>query len=117
MPKTLLLDRDVWDLVLDAAGDIACASEPYSVAQNVASALRTFAGECWYGKQKGMPYWQQILGHYPPMALVRDRITSEAMKEQDVAQVRVQSLDATGRTLTGEVLVIDTNGQQSGVTF
>lgn len=104
-------------MVLDAAGDIACASEPYAVAQNVASAIRTFTGDCWYAQNKGMPYWRQILGHYPPMALVRDRITSEAMKEDDVAQVRVQRLDAAGRVLTGEVLVIDTNGQNSGVTF
>jgi len=117
MPKTLLLDCDVWDLVLDAAGDMACATEPYAIAQNVASAIRTFTGDCWYDQKKGMPYWQQILGRYPPMAVVRDRIVAEATKEQGVAQVQVQRLSATGRTLTGDVLVIDENGQKSGVTF
>ena len=45
MSKTLLLDLNAWDLVLDSSGNIALASEPYSVVQDVASALRTFAGD------------------------------------------------------------------------
>lgn len=117
MPKTLLLDRDAWDVVLDASGNWAVASEPYAIAQDVASAIRTFTGDCWYDQRKGMPYWQQILGHYPPMAMVRDRIAQEAMREPKVARVTVQRLDVTDRALTGDVLVIDENGQESGVTF
>lgn len=117
MPKTLLLDTAEWDLVLDANGDIALADEPYAISQDVASAIRTFQTDCWYDQRKGMPYWQQILGHYPPMALVRSAIVKEAMGEPNVAQVKVRRLDLTDRLVTGEVLVIDADGRENGVTF
>ena len=42
--NTLLLDTLRWDLCLDVHGNIAVASDPYSVAQDVASAIRTFSG-------------------------------------------------------------------------
>jgi len=55
---TLLLDLDNWDLTVDAAGNWAVASPPYAIAQDVASAIKTFQlqagpndpvlGECWY---------------------------------------------------------------------
>ena len=117
MPKTLLLDTDEWDLVLDANGDIALADEPYAIAQDVASAIRTFKTDCWYDQRKGMPYWQQILGHYPPMSLVRAAIVKEVMAEPKVAQVTVRRLGIDGRLLTGDVLVVDTDGRENGVTF
>lgn len=117
MPKTLLLDTDEWDLVLDANGDIALADEPYAISQDVASAIRTFKTDCWYDQRKGMPYWQQILGHYPPMALVRSAIVKEAMGEPKVVQVTVNRLGITDRRVTGEVLVIDADGRENGVTF
>lgn len=117
MPKTLLLDTDEWDLVLDANGDIALAGEPYAISQDVASAIRTFKTDCWYDQRKGIPYWQQILGHYPPMALVRAAIVKEAMAEPKVAHVSVRRLGVDGRLLTGDVLVVDTDGRENGVTF
>lgn len=117
MPKTLLLDTDEWDLVLDANGDIALAGEPYAISQDVASAIRTFKKDCWYDQRKGMPYWQQILGRYPPMALVRAAIVKEAMGEPKVAQVAVRRLGIDGRLLTGDVLVVDTDGRENGVAF
>jgi hypothetical protein len=47
--NTLLLDVSSWDLCLDAAGNIAMASNPYSIAQDAASAIRTFAGDFTIG--------------------------------------------------------------------
>ena len=41
--STLLLDPDTWDLTVDNNGNIAVAAPPYAVAQDVASAIRTFA--------------------------------------------------------------------------
>ena len=64
--KTLLLDRTAWDLCLDSNGNIALASEPYSLAQDVASAVRLFLGECYYDTTKGIPYWTEVLGMLPP---------------------------------------------------
>lgn len=117
MHKTLLLDRDAWDLVLDAAGDIAVAGAPYATAQDVASAIRTFKGDCWYDQQKGIPYWQEVLGRYPPMALVRERITAEAMREPGVDRVEIVDMRLDDRSLSGRVLVHDKYGQSIEVAF
>jgi len=63
--NTLLLDTDKWDLVLDVSGNIAVASDPYSVAQDGASALKLVSGELWYDTTRGVPYFQRIFGKAP----------------------------------------------------
>jgi hypothetical protein len=115
--KTLLLDRDQWDLVLDSFGNIALAGNPYSIAQDVASAIKTFQGEVWYDKQLGIPHFEQILGHWPPIPLVKSLITEQALGVPEVAQAQVIVTGLKGRTLAGQVQVIDTAGQVQGVTF
>jgi hypothetical protein len=115
--KTLLLDRTAWDLVLDANGNIALADNPYAIAQNVASAVRTFIGECWYDSSQGLPYWQNILGQYPPISFVKQKIVEAAMTVPEVAEVQVILIDFVGRKLTGQIQVIDIYGQTNGVTF
>jgi hypothetical protein len=64
---TLLLDAAIWDLVMDASRNIALAAPPYAVAQDVASAARTFFGEVYYDTTIGVPYFAQILGQTPPV--------------------------------------------------
>lgn len=59
MHQSLLLTSS-WDLTLDGAGNIAVGDSDISIAQDVASACRTFLGECWYDNSLGMPYWQSI---------------------------------------------------------
>lgn len=117
MPKTLLLDRTAWDLVLDANGDIALAGEPYAIAQDVASAIKTFIGECWYDVSQGIPFWQEILGHMPPESLIKSRIINAAKTVPNVAEVKVVFVDFTDRALSGQVQIIDVNGKKSGVSF
>ena len=53
--NTLYLDPQSWDLVLDTAGNIALAKDPYAKAQDVASACRLFAGELYDDTEKGIP--------------------------------------------------------------
>ena len=60
-----------WDLCVDNSGNIALATEPYALAQDVASAIKLFKGELWYDAQKGVPYFEKILGKRPPAALFR----------------------------------------------
>src|ERR1700730_16212385 len=67
---TWLLDWETGDSCLDAAGNIAVASAPYSIAQDVATQLSAFLGECWYDTTQGVPYWQQVLGKRPPASLL-----------------------------------------------
>lgn len=114
---TLLLDQGAWDLVLDSAGNIAVAQAPYSIAQDVASAVRTFLGECWYDTSQGLPYWQQILGKYPPLSFVRQKIREVALSVPDVAEVQVVITSFSARVLAGQIQIIDTDGVAAGVSF
>lgn len=115
--KSLLLDRTAWDLVLDVAGNIAVCTEPYSLAQDVANACRLFAGELWYDTPKGIPYFTEVLGHQPPLALVRSRLVEAALTVPGVVSAQVVITKFEGRTITGQVQFIDTTGASHGVTF
>lgn len=115
--NTLLLDQTAWDLVLDVNGNIALAGAPYAIAQDVASATRTFLGECWYDTDQGLPYWQQILGELPPMQYIAEQIQDAALTVPDVvvAQATFQSFD--NRQLAGQIQIIDTDGAINNVAF
>lgn len=103
--KTLLLDRTAWDLVLDAAGNIALASEPYAIAQDVASAIRLFKGEAYYDTSQGVPYWEQFLGQRPPLSLVKAEVVKAALTVPGVLDARCFLASFINRTLTGQVQV------------
>lgn len=44
MANTVLLNPRTWDLILNSSRSIAMASEPYALAQDVASACKLFKG-------------------------------------------------------------------------
>lgn len=115
MSKTLLLDRTAWDLVLDSAGNIALAAEPYSVAQDVASAVRVFAGELWYDTTQGVPYWEQILGKRPALSLVKAAVVKAALTVPDVVSARCLIASFKGRELTGQVQVKLTDAASAAI--
>lgn len=115
--NTLLLDRTAWDLVLDASGNIAMASNPYALAQDVASAVKLFKGECWYDTSKGIPYWQQILGHWPPLAVIRAYVESAALTVPGVVKAQCKIVQTADRTITGQVEITDAAGVAQDVTF
>ncbi|OYV51632.1 MAG: hypothetical protein B7X10_00575 [Burkholderiales bacterium 21-58-4] len=114
---TILLDPDSWDMVVDAAGNIAMATQPYSIAQDVASACRLFSGELWYDTAKGVPYFEQILGKNPPLSLIKAEIVKAALTVPNVvsAQCFISAFD--GRSITGQVQVVDTFGTQTVVSI
>ena len=115
--KTLLLDLTLWDLVLDASGGIAVAADPYSVAQDVASACRTFIGECWYDTSIGISYFQQVLGHTPPLALVKQQLVDAALTVPGCSNPVVYLSAVSERSLTGQVQFTDSNGNRQAVGF
>ena len=115
--NTLLLDQTLWDLCKDAKGNIAMASDPYSIAQDVASAIRLFQAELWYDTSKGIPYFQQILGQRPSLQFYKQQIINAAQAVPGVAQVRVLFAEFTGRKLTGQIQIIDTAGNTNNVNF
>lgn len=115
--NTLLLDQTVWDLVLDANGNIAMAQAPYAIAQDVASATRTFLGECWYNNNYGLPYWQQILGEFPPLQYVAEQIEAQALTVPDVVAAQATFSSFENRSLAGQIQIIDTDGAINNVAF
>lgn len=108
---TLALDNATWDLTLDVDGNIAVAAGPAAIAQDVASATRTFLGEEWYDVTFGVPYLQQILGQAPPLQFVKLQLIAAAMTVPNVVSVKC-FLTGPGRdrTLGGQLQITDNLG-------
>jgi hypothetical protein len=114
---TLFLLPGTWDLTLDASGNIALASEPYSLAQDAASACRTFLTECWYDQTIGVPYWQDILGHFPALSIVKADLVDAAMTVPGVASAQVFITGVVNRQITGQIQVTDSSGTTTAASF
>jgi hypothetical protein len=108
MAKTLPLADD-WDLHLDAFGNLSLTDPDVSLAQDVASAIRTFLGECWYDTSLGLPYFEAILGQRPPRSLVVAKIQQEALRVPEVGTAVVRFLGLKDRALTGVLAITRTN--------
>jgi hypothetical protein len=117
MTTTLYLDPASWDLVLDAAGSIAVCANPYQLAQDAASAIRTFAGEVFYDTARGVPYFDDILGRAPSMPLLKARLVQAAKTVPGVESARVYLTANNDRTITGQVQVSDSSGKTAVASF
>lgn len=115
--STIYLDPQAWDLALDAGGNIAVATAPYSIAQDAASAIRTFLGECYYDTTLGVPYWSQILGHFPSLDVMKAAFSAAAMTVPGVVSATVYITGADGRAITGQVQITDSTGTVSAAGF
>jgi hypothetical protein len=114
---TLLLNLTGWDLCLDASGNIAMASQPYSISQDVASAVRLFLGELYYDTTQGIPYFNNILGGTPPMSLVKTQVEQAALTVPNVVSAQCLIAGLVNRVLTGQVQVVDTEGTTTVVNY
>jgi hypothetical protein len=104
--STLLLDRGLWDLVLDAYGNVAVAAEPYSLAQDAASAIQTYAGECYWDTTLGIAYLTEVFTGVPPSATKLKQIfVAAAMTVPDVASAQCFLTSASGRAISGQIQV------------
>ena len=117
--QTLLLDTAAWDLVADAAGNIAVASPPYALAQDVASAIRTFLGEVYYDTSLGVPYFQKLLNQSPPASLFQTYMVDAALTVPGVVSATcvIESLNLKTREVTGQVQFVDNLGNVGEVTL
>lgn len=114
---TWLLSTDLWDLVTDASGNWAVASDPYASAQDIASAVRTFVGDVYYDTTVGIPYFTEILGMIPSLPAVKALIVNAALTVPNVSAAVVFITGFTGRRLTGQIQAIMTNGTQVVTNF
>lgn len=123
--NTLLLDLTFWDLCVDANGNIAMAAAPYAIAQDVASAQRTFATEVYYNGQLGLPYFQGILGMDgtnppPPVSLFSEYMVVAALTVPNVVPSPPPVFTVSGftnRGVTGQTTFTDNAGNTQTVTL
>lgn len=116
--NTMLLDTATWDLVLDANGNIAMASEPYSLAQDAASAIKTFAGEVYFDTRIGVPYMADILAKRPSAALMKAEFVEAALTVAGVRSAKCFLVEVSNRIVAGQVQVVSAaTGQRSAANF
>ena len=115
--NTLLLDLTNWDLVVDASGNVAMASDPYSLAQDAGSAIKLFSGELYYDTKQGVPYFAQILGQQPPLSLIKAEFIQAALTVPEVISAQCFIISITNRQVSGQVQVTNASGQTSAIGF
>ena len=115
--NTVFLNPTTWDLVLDRSGNISVASDPYSQAQDAASAIRTFQSEVYYDTTLGIPYFAQILGKFPPASLMKAYFVRAALTVPGVIKARCFLGGFKDRTVTGQVQITNTAGLPSYLGF
>lgn len=115
--SSLLLDQTTWDLVLDINGNIAVCADPYTTAQEVANACRTFQGECYYDTSLGVPYFQDILGKNPPIEVLQNDFQSQALLVPTVSSANVIIAGYTDSQVIGQIQITDINGSSINVSL
>ena len=106
-----------WDLEPDANKNIALASGPGAIAQDVASAISTFLGEVYYDTTQGIPYFSKVLGQEYSPSLAQALLVQAALTVPGVVSAQAKITGFVNRKIGGTVTVIDTTGQSLGVTF
>lgn len=108
--NTLPLNPDTWDITLDSNGNLSLGESDYSIAQDVASAIRTVRGECWYDVTLGLPYFNSLLGQHPPASLITAMLEQAAFTITGVKAATVIRLGINAqRQLTGSVILVSEN--------
>ena len=106
-----------WDLTLDANGNLAMATGPGAIAQDVASAISLFAGELLYDTSQGLPYLSEVFGPGYAPALVRSLLEQAALAVPGVVQAQASITAFNQGQISGSIRVIDQDGQAIGVHF
>lgn len=101
--QTLLLDLTNWDLVIDANQNIAVASNPYSIAQDICSRIRLFLGELWYDTTQGIDYFGQIFGKGLDVNFLKAQLEKAAKQVPNVTSATVYITSFSDRKVTGQI--------------
>lgn len=108
--KTFALDQTTWDLFLDTNGNWGIAENPYSVAQDASTAMRTFLGEKIFATDEGVPYLEELLGKAAPLQLVQSLMDNEALRAPDSKSASTEILESEGGKVTGETKIKTIDG-------
>lgn len=120
---TMALDAATWDLVVDSSGNPLILTGAAGLAQDAASAIRTFLGEYFWDTTVGVPYLTQILGPPPPstpvsLALLKQQLIVAALTVPGVASAQVYISALNNRSVSGQVQVSAvTTGETAAANF
>lgn len=98
-------------MCLDTSGNMARASDPYAQAQDAASACRLFYNELWYGPTRGIRYFEEILGHGQPIAILKARLVEAALTVPGVLTAVVYLTAVKARSISGQVQITTAAGE------
>lgn len=98
---------------MDSSNNIAMASDPYSQAQDVSSAARTFQGEVYYNTALGIPYFGKILGFRPPLQFMKSQYVKAALTVPGVNAATAYFATLTDRAATGQIQFTTSSGTQN----
>ena len=115
--ETIFLNPETWDLALDSDGNIAIAKDPYSKAQDVASAVKLFKGELYYNVGNGIPYFDETLGKKQSFALYQYRLEKAALSVPEVVSAKAIIQSNADRTVTGIIKFTDDKGRKVEVNL
>jgi hypothetical protein len=116
---SLLLNTATGDLALDASGNSAVATSdavapaPNNLAQDAASGIQTYLGECIYDTTVGVDWRGRVLGVNPPppIALLKELLVQAALESNDqIATATVFITSFSNREIQGQVQVIPVGG-------
>lgn len=113
---TLLLGDD-WDIHTDISGNLSRTFEDYSIAQNVANAVRLFTNDAWFFPERGIPHFALELNRHPKLAVLKTRIKEAAIAIEGVKDCEVTLLDNEERVLSGILTLTLESGDTINVEF
>lgn len=116
MSTSLLLNPATWDLTVDIDGNIAVASDPYSLAQDVACASRLFQGDLYYDTTQGVPYWQ-MLGQLPPIQFIKNAYTAAALTVPGITAATCFITSIVNRVISGQIQTTTAAGATNTTRF
>jgi len=125
--RTILLDTLTWDMVIDASGNIAVADVPYAMAQDAASAIKTFLGEAYYDTTLGVPYLTNsnaaaataspLMGGAVNLPALKAALVGAAKTVPGVVSAQVFINSVRNRVVSGQVQVTDSDGNTQAANF
>jgi len=116
MSTSILLNPSTWDLLIDVNGNIALASEPYSLAQDVACACKLQKGELYYDTTQGVPIWS-ILGKLPTLQFIKNSYVAAALTVPTIKAAVCYITRIENRVVAGQVQTTNRDGRTTLTRF
>lgn len=114
MTITLALNEATWDLTLDNLGNIATKSDQRQKAQDVATSVKVYSGECVFDSERGLPY-NLVMAEQVNRPLLQEYVNIETKRIDGVQNTEVVVNGLKDRELDFDILVSTEDGVINGL--